>query len=197
MQEKFWLVISGQQFIGKGKIGAALQDAYGSRAVYLSTGDKARKLKMEAADKALFIDDNIINGWVIEDLFDPLEQDLSLVAAMLDGAPRTEKQEECLYEEARRRGFVIILLKLNAPRRIALERHKKRVAEEGRTDDLDNEKVAKRFHDYDMYTIPALGKLSDRPGVLTFSIDAVPELNIVVKSILNALQSVQAFSQAA
>lgn len=182
--KKFLLIIAGPQGVGKGTVAKLLLQLYGPSALYFCTGDKARRLQAEAADNGVLIDDNIINRWVVEDLLIPFELSSEAVLGFLDGTPRTAEQAEFVYAQAMERGFVPFLIKLNAPRRMALERCEARAKIEGRADDADIAKIARRFMTYDMQTIDGLARFMELiPRDHVLQVDATPLPEEIVKNI--------------
>lgn len=151
----------GAPATGKGEQSDRLEKRHGLVAIVTRRLIKA-KSAVDPAFKAMadpiiasgnFLDDTVIHGLIME----AIGKLPSFVPPVFDGACRTVFQARLLREEllSFRCGYRPVILHIDTPFELCLERMKKRAEKEGRTD--DNEEVFRER--YDLYlreTMPVL-----------------------------------------
>jgi len=136
------------------------------------------------APGALVPDERIVR--VIEER---LRQPDAKRGVLLDGFPRTVLQAKALDAMLERQGRAVdIVLCLDVPRGLLVERILKRAREEGRVDDTP-ETVEKRMEVYERETAPVLDYYSKRPRTRVITIDGVGTVDGVRRRIRDALAS--------
>lgn len=162
------LVLLGRQGSGKGTQGARLATHY--EIAHISTGEMLRnavrhatplgKVVKQVLDEGRLVDDELMESLVQGRLG---ETDARTRGYLLDGFPRTLPQAEALDDIARVRPINIVV-DLEVPRELVVERLNARREAEHRTDDSP-EAVEQRLALYDVQTAPLIAHYR-RQGVL-------------------------------
>jgi adenylate kinase len=185
-------LIFGPPGAGKGTQAPLLQSEF--KLVHLSTGDMlraevkrgsklGRELRriMEAGD--LVPDElmlQIVGRW--------LERGSFREGVLLDGFPRTEPQAIALDRILSRRGLrVDVVIALEAPEEVLVERLIERAREQGRPDDTI-EAIRERMHEYRERTMPVLDHYR-RQGVRVVEVDAVGSVEEVAERVRQSLRA--------
>ena len=155
------LVLFGKPGAGKGTQAAFLKDKY--NLVHISTGDifryniknetKLGKLAQSYMDKGDLVPDEV----TIQMLQEEVEKNPNAEGFIFDGFPRTIAQAEALDAFLSSKGMRIHgTLALEADDEVLIKRLVERGKVSGRTDDQDEEKIRKRFSEYNEKTAPLI-----------------------------------------
>ena len=155
------LVLFGKPGAGKGTQAAFLKDKY--NLVHISTGDifryniknetKLGKLAQSYMDKGDLVPDEV----TIQMLQEEVEKNPNAEGFIFDGFPRTIAQAEALDAFLSSKGMRIHgTLALEADDEVLIKRLVERGKVSGRTDDQDEEKIRKRFTEYNEKTAPLI-----------------------------------------
>ena len=155
------LVLFGKPGAGKGTQAAFLKDKY--NLVHISTGDifryniknetKLGKLAQSYMDKGDLVPDEV----TIQMLQEEVEKNPNAEGFIFDGFPRTIAQAEALDAFLSSKGMRIHgTLALEADDEALIKRLVERGKVSGRTDDQDEEKIRKRFSEYNEKTAPLI-----------------------------------------
>ena len=155
------LVLFGKPGAGKGTQAAFLKDKY--NLVHISTGDifrhniknetKLGKLAQSYMDKGDLVPDEV----TIQMLQEEVEKNPNAEGFIFDGFPRTIAQAEALDAFLESKGMRIHgTLALEADDEVLIKRLVERGKVSGRTDDQDEEKIRKRFTEYNEKTAPLI-----------------------------------------
>ena len=152
------VLLLGVQGSGKGTQAKRLASEYGL--VHLSTGEMLRRAIAEGNDLGRKVKPILESGELVPDdlmielIRGRLQSSEAADGFILDGFPRTMAQADALDEmlsEVDRP--LAVVLELQIPDEVAIERLRKRAAEEGRSDDTP-EAIAKRIELYHRETKP-------------------------------------------
>ena len=155
------LVLFGKPGAGKGTQAAFLKDKY--NLVHISTGDifryniknetKLGKLAQSYMDKGDLVPDEV----TIQMLQEEVEKNPNAEGFIFDGFPRTIAQAEALDAFLSSKGMRIHgTLALEADDEALIKRLVERGKVSGRADDQDEEKIRKRFSEYNEKTAPLI-----------------------------------------
>ena len=155
------LVLFGKPGAGKGTQAAFLKDKY--NLVHISTGDifryniknetKLGKLAQSYMDKGDLVPEEV----TIQMLQEEVEKNPNAEGFIFDGFPRTIAQAEALDAFLSSKGMRIHgTLALEADDEVLIKRLVERGKVSGRTDDQDEEKIRKRFSEYNEKTAPLI-----------------------------------------
>ena len=155
------LVLFGKPGAGKGTQAAFLKDKY--NLVHISTGDifryniknetKLGKLAQSYMDKGDLVPDEV----TIQMLQEEVEKNPNAEGFIFDGFPRTIAQAEALDAFLESKGMRIHgTLGLEADEEALIPRIIERGKVSGRADDQDEEKIRKRFSEYNEKTAPLI-----------------------------------------
>lgn len=182
------LVLLGRQGSGKGTQGARLAEHFSI--AHISTGEILRnaiknqtpvgKAVKDILDQGRLVDDELIASLVKGRLG---ETDARTRGYLLDGFPRTLPQATSLDEITRVRPINVVV-DLEVPRELVIERLNTRRVAEGRTDDSP-EAVAQRLDLYEEQTAPLIAHYR-RQGILAV-VDGVGTPDEVFARLLAAI----------
>jgi adenylate kinase len=117
-----------------------------------------------------------------------LERGTFREGVLLDGFPRTVRQAQALDEILARRGQrVDVVIALEAPDEVLVERLVGRARKQGRPDDTV-EAIRERMHEYHERTMPVLDHYR-RKGVDVVEVDAVGSVEEVFERVKHALRA--------
>jgi len=162
----FHMIIFGPPGSGKGTQSKLIAEEYNM--MHLSTGDILRhEIKMgtelgnsakKFIDKGLLVPDDLILN-MIENKIKTLDSHTSVI---FDGFPRTVEQAKELKKILHERGdWITVLLNLEVPREVLIERLLKRAEISGRTDDT-LETIEERLKVYEKQTAPVIEYITER-----------------------------------
>jgi adenylate kinase len=153
------ILILGPQGSGKGTQAQRIAASYGIP--HIATGDMLREAMAAGSELGLRVQPIYDAGELVPDdlmidlIRERLEQDVE-DGFVLDGFPRTMAQAEALDEMLREIGRPLtIVLQLDVPEEICVERLSRRAAEEGRVDDTP-EAIRTRLDLYRQETEPVI-----------------------------------------
>ncbi|MGA0148489.1 MAG: adenylate kinase [Ilumatobacteraceae bacterium] len=182
------LVLLGRQGSGKGTQGARLAVHYGI--AHISTGDMLRSAIKNATPVGKAVKEIIDNGGLVNDeLMGSLvqgrlgEPDARTHGYLLDGFPRTLPQAIALDDIARARPINVVV-DLEVPRELVIERLTARRAAEQRADDAP-EAVERRLALYEEQTAPLIAHYR-KQGVLAV-VDGVGSPDDVFARMVSAI----------
>ncbi len=163
------LILVGIQGSGKGTQAKMLVEQYGYHVI--ATGDYFRSLKdnpsllaqkiTETINRGDYIDDVTVME-IVEEMVEGVDKTKPL---LFDGVPRSEVQRVRLEEMLAARGRAFIVLMLDIPEEVAIERLLKRAEIEGRADDTE-EGIRSRLGEYYAHTKPMITSWQER-GVVS------------------------------
>lgn len=184
------LVLLGRQGSGKGTQGTRLAAYF--QIAHISTGEMLRnaiklgtpvgKVVKDVIDQGRLVDDDLIGSLVKGRLG---EADARTRGYLLDGFPRTLPQAHALDEIARARPINVVV-DLDVPREIVLERLSARLAVENRADDSPAA-VERRLALYEEQTAPLIAHYR-KQGVLA-TVDGVGSPDEVFARLVAAIGS--------
>lgn len=198
MEQRLSIVFFGRPGSGKGRISKFLGDMFNMR--YIGTGSRFRKMLLDPkfAEEAALIKrgDRVCDEKVIEMVHTCFntpdsQEDLSCDPnrVIWDGFPRSADQAKALDQLLDQNSFNYrMVIELQVPRYICVERIQRRAHESGRDEDKDPIAIAHRMDDYDGYAPATLDVL--KGCMLYVPINAEPSLGIVQQSILAAVRPV-------
>lgn len=153
------LVLFGPPGAGKGTQSERLIDAY--KLIHLSTGDILRsevaaqtKLGIEAKklmDQGLLVPDEVVIGMIES----KVDENPTANGFIFDGFPRTTAQAQALDQLLERKNTKIrLMLALEVDDQELIRRLLNRGKDSGRSDDQNEEIIAKRIQEYNSKTAP-------------------------------------------
>ena len=154
------ILLLGPQGAGKGTQGKLISSEYGIP--HIATGDMLRTAIAEGAELGRRADPLVKAGELVPDdlmiglIRDRLARDDTRNGFVLDGFPRTAVQAEALdamLEEIDR--SLTVVFEFQLPEEVAIERLRRRAAEEGREDDTE-EAIRTRLRRYHDQTEPLI-----------------------------------------
>jgi adenylate kinase len=185
-------VIFGPPGSGKGTQAALVQKSFGMD--HLSTGEILRAevahgspVGHEAA-RIMAAGDLVPDDLITHIVERRLSRAHSLAGVLLDGFPRTVEQAKALDAMLARKGRKVdIVIAIDVPKPVLVERLLKRAAQEGRADDT-RKAIAERMHEYRTLTEAVLDYYRGR-GVRVIDIAGVGEVEAVFEQIKNELST--------
>jgi len=184
------ILILGPQGAGKGTQARQIAEEYGI--AHIATGDMLRASIADGdplgvkriLDQGLLVPHDVI----VELIRERLGEEDAREGFVLDGFPRTMRQDEALDEMLRETGHELdVVFELQLSDEIGRERMLKRAAEEGRADDTP-EAIDKRLRIYREETEPLVEYYRSRGGLVGIHADRpIPE---VFSEIQRALEQV-------
>lgn len=186
------IIIFGPPGTGKGTMSEKLSKEFGFR--HISTGDIIRKNQKEKtkigllADKIVnsggFLPDDIVNEMIKQELINDKES----VGFIFDGFPRTSNQARMLDQLLNYNKTPITkVIYLDTPKQVVLQRILERGKTSERKDD-NKEAFKKRWGEYQMQTVPAIGYFDGR-GVVE-RVDGEQTIEVVYSEIKKIIDGV-------
>jgi adenylate kinase len=185
-------IIFGPPGSGKGTQAARIEDAFGLK--HLSTGailrsevQRGTELGNEVA-RIMAAGDLVPDATIVAIVRERLPESEAGAGVLLDGFPRTLEQaralDEMLAEEGHRLDLVVAL---EVPEKVLVDRILHRAAVEGRADDT-REAIGERMHEYHKLTAAVLDHFR-RQGVNVAAVDGVGSVEEVFARIQQAFPS--------
>lgn len=183
------VLLLGAPGSGKGTQGTRLAERYGAR--HVSTGDLLREQVAAQTDlggqvqpymdRGDLVPDELIVEMVLAGVLGPDSPE----SYVLDGFPRTVRQAEAAYEQARKADRVLhAVVCLELSHELLVERLEERGRQLGRSDDTQAT-VRHRIEEYEAKTLPLIDYYEGR-GIL-LRIDADGDVDVVTQRILDVL----------
>jgi adenylate kinase len=185
-------LIFGPPGSGKGTQARLIQAEF--KLIHLSTGDILRaevrrgsKVGREVR-RIMTAGDLVPDELIVKIVQRQLEKGSFREGVLLDGFPRTVAQALALDEILSRRGLrVDVVIALDAPEDVLVDRLVERAREQGRSDDT-LEAIRERMHEYREHSMPVLDHYR-RQGVRVLDVDATGGVDEVFERIKRALKA--------
>jgi adenylate kinase len=184
------VLLLGLQGSGKGTQGKRLADEYGL--AYIGTGDMLREAVAAGTEVGRRVQPILESGGLVPDelmidlIADRIAQEDAADGFVLDGFPRTYGQASALDRMLAELGRdLTVVFELQVPHDVAVERLRRRAADEGRADDTP-EAIERRIELYNRETAPLLEHYRARGKLIGIHGDR--SVNEVFREIQDALE---------
>jgi adenylate kinase len=184
------VLLLGLQGSGKGTQGKRLADEYGL--AYIGTGDMLREAVAAGTEVGRRVQPILESGGLVPDelmidlIADRIAQEDAADGFVLDGFPRTYGQASALDRMLAELGRdLTVVFELQVPHDVAVERLRRRAADEGRADDTP-EAIERRIELYNRETAPLLEHYRARGKLIGIHGDR--SVNEVFREVQDALE---------